>query len=243
VAVSRSVGQLVISALRIGFSPTRWNILHWASWVVTLTILLAMTVILLDGRVYAWEIDFTRWAQGLDYPRWAFTLTADRLTNSDTPEGAAIIGSVALILWLLRLRIEAALVLLSIPLHVLGNFPKALVSRERPSEIIDGISGFGGIKSFPSGHAEFAVTFYGFLLYLALLHVRNAPARLILVGLWFGMVLEVGFARIEVGKHWPLDVIAGYIVGIGLLSGLIWLHRSLYAATAEDSTESRPNPA
>jgi membrane-associated phospholipid phosphatase len=217
-------------AVRIGFQPTRRNVLHWASWAVSLGVLLVMTAVLLDGDVYGWEIDFTRWAQKTNYPEWAFKLTADRLTNSDTPEGAIIITSVVAGLWLLRLRIEAALVALSVPLHILGNFPKAFVDRERPSELIDGMNGLGGMKSFPSGHAEFAITFYGFLVFVALLHISNRLARALLVAAWIAMALAVGFARIEVGKHWPLDVIAGYAVGIGLLSGLIWLHASLTAA-------------
>jgi membrane-associated phospholipid phosphatase len=218
------------NAVRIGFQPTRRNVLHWASWAVSLGVLLVMTAVLLDGDVYGWEIDFTRWAQKTNYPEWAFKLTADRLTNSDTPEGAIIITSVVAGLWLLRLRIEAALVALSVPLHILGNFPKAFVDRERPSELIDGMNGLGGMKSFPSGHAEFAITFYGFLVFVALLHISNRLARALLVAAWIAMALAVGFARIEVGKHWPLDVIAGYAVGIGLLSGLIWLHASLTAA-------------
>ena len=226
--------RTVRKALRIGFEPTRRNVLHWTSWAITLTVLLAMTAVLLDGHVYGWEVDFTTWAQKADYPEWAFKLTADRLTNSDTPEGAIIITSVAAGLWLLRLRIEAALIALSVPLHILGNFPKALVSRERPSELIDGINGLGGMKSFPSGHAEFAITFYGFLIFVALLHVRNRLAQALLVSGWLAMALAVGFARIEVGKHWPLDVIAGYVIGIGLLSGLVWLRASLYAALAKD---------
>jgi undecaprenyl-diphosphatase len=229
--------RLVVSALRIGFAPTPRNVLHWASWAITLAVLLGLTAVLLDGRVYGWEVDVARWAQKVDYPQWAFTLTADRLTNSDTPEGAAIIASVAAVLWFLRLRIEAALIALSVPLHILGNFPKVLVVRDRPSEAIDGLTGLTGVKSFPSGHAEFAITFYGFLVYVALLHVRNPTLKAALLAGWVAMVLAVGFARIEVGEHWPLDVIAGYVVGVGLLSGLIWLHRSLYAAAEPASQQ------
>jgi undecaprenyl-diphosphatase len=233
VQAGQSWKRFLASAARAGFAPTRTNALHWISWAVTLALLLGMTAVLSDGRVYSWEEDVTRWAQDLGYPRWAFTVTADRLTNSDTPEGAAIIGSITLALWLLRQQIEAALILLSVPLHVLGNFPKALVSRARPGEVLDGANDFVGMKSFPSGHAEFAVTFYGFLVYVALLHVRSPAQRALLVGVWLVMALEVGFARMEVGKHWPLDVVGGYIVGIGLLSGLIWLHRSLSAALGQ----------
>lgn len=218
------------AAAREGFRPTRRNAIHWLSWAVTLAILLAMTAFLADGHVYGWEVDVARWAQDVNYPDWLFKITADRLTNSDTILGAAIISSIAAGLWLFHYRLEAVLVLVSVPLHILGNFPKALVERERPSELIDGLTGFGGLKSFPSGHAEFAITFYGFLVYIALVYVRSRAIKAAIILVWLALVLAVGFARLEVGKHWPLDVIAGYVVGIGLLSGLIWLHRSFRAA-------------
>jgi len=241
-AVSRTTrhptSDLIRDALRIGFTPTPRNILHWVSWAVTLAIILAMTAVLQDGRVYGWEIDFTSWAQKTDYPEWLFTLTGDNLTNSDAPQGAVIITGVCIFLWAIRLRIEAALVALSVPLHVLGNFPKAIVERTRPSELIDGITGVGGTKSFPSGHAEFAITFYGFLVYVAMFYVHGRIQRALLILVWLGVAASVGFGRIAVGRHWPLDSIGGYVVGIGLLSGLVWLHRSLHAAqAATDATE------
>jgi membrane-associated phospholipid phosphatase len=225
-----SLAELVIAAAKAGFAPTRLNVVLWLSLIVSLGALLAMTAVLADGRVYGWEVDVTRWAQDVDYPQWLFRLTADRLTNSDTIEGALIIGSIAVGLWLLHYRLESVLVLVTVPLHVIANFPKLLVERERPSEIIDGLTGFGGFKSFPSGHAEFAITFYGFLLYVGLVYIGNRAVRLVIFVVWLALVLAVGFARIEVGKHWPLDIIAGYVIGIGMLSGLIWLHRSFKAA-------------
>jgi undecaprenyl-diphosphatase len=218
--------------MRIGFEPTLRNVLHWSVSIAGAVVLLALTALLVNGRVYDWEVDVTRRLQDVDYPRWAFDLTANRLTNSDTPEGAAIILSVAALLWILRLRIESMIVLLiSVPLHVAANFPKLIVERERPDEVIKGIISSGGaLRSFPSGHAEFAITFYGFLIYIALLHVQSRIARVGLVAGWIAMALTVGFARIEVGEHWPLDVIAGYAAGIAVLSTLIWAHSALTKA-------------
>jgi undecaprenyl-diphosphatase len=237
----RPLRDTVREGFRIAIQPTRRNMFFWAVWSLTFGALLFMSAILLPGQVYGWEIDFTSWVQGVNYPDWAFRLTADRLTNSDTPEGALIITSFIVIFWLLRLRIEAVLVALSVPLHVIANFPKAFVERERPGEIIDGINGFGGMKSFPSGHAEFAITFYGFILYVVLLHIRSTLARAFLISGFVGMVLMVGFARIEVGKHWPLDIVGGYVVGVGLLTGLIWLHSCLRAAqTGKDEATGEP---
>lgn len=218
------------AAARLGLKPTRRNLGYWISWCVALTVFLAMAALVADGRVYGWEIDITRWVQDVDYPDWLFQLTADRLTNADTIEGAVIITSIAAGFWLLHYRLEAMLVLLTVPLHAAANFPKLFIERERPSELIDGITGFGGFNSFPSGHAEYAITLYGFLLYVALYYLHNRLLKGLLVVAWLALVLAVGFARLEVGKHWPLDIIAGYVIGLGLLSGLIWLHRSWRAA-------------
>jgi membrane-associated phospholipid phosphatase len=223
----RPVRAVAAEAARTGIEPTPRNVAHWASWVITLAVFLGLTVLLLPGQVYGWEVDVTRWAQDADYPDWAFTLTADRLTNSDTEEGATIILSVAAVLVLLRLPLEAILLLFAVPLHILANFPKAFMDRERPSELIEGLTGFGGLKSFPSGHAEFAVVFYGFIAYVALLHVHNRVGQGLILLAWVGMCLAVGYARLSVGKHWPLDMVAGYVIGIGILSGLIWLHTHL----------------
>jgi membrane-associated phospholipid phosphatase len=231
--------EVLVEAAREGFTPTVRNIAHWVSWAVTLAIVLALTALLQDGRIYGWEVDVAREIQGYDVPGWVHEIFADKLTNSDTPIGAVVIGSVVLGLWMLRLRLEAALAALSVPLHILGNFPKAIVERERPAGLIDGIDGIGGMKSFPSGHVEYAITFYGFLVFIALLRIRNAALRGLLVAAWLATVVVVALARIEGGRHWPLDVIGGSVVGIGLLSGLIWLHRSFSVVLARSAADGR----
>ncbi len=229
-----------LTALReaalIATAPNWRNVVHWVSWVVTLSIVLTLTLVLLDGPVFAWEQILERRVQAVPFPGWILDVTRNPLT--DALEGALVVILAAVAVWLMRRRLESVLVALVYPLHVAGNFPKAIVERERPSELFDGIIGVGGGKSFPSGHAEFAITFFGFLTYLALIYVRGAVQRLALVLLWIAWTVLVGFDRIHEGRHWPLDVATGYVVGIGLLSGLIWLHHSLSRATELSATNS-----
>ena len=221
-----SIKGRVRSAARIAFAPERRNILHWLSWTVTLVAVLALTGTLANGAIYGWEIELTRTIQSIGYPEWLFQLTASRLEDPMAIEGALIVTAAISLLWILRLRIEAAIAAFALPLHVLGNFPKALIDRARPSELFDGIFGVGGDMSFTSGHSEFAITFYGFLAYLAVLRMRSPVAKVGVVLAWLSLVLLVGFGRVAHGHHWPLDIAGGYIVGIGLLSGLTWLHRA-----------------
>ncbi len=64
-------------------------------------------------------------------------------------------------------------------------------------------------NSFPSGHA----TFYFALATVVLLWNRRW-------GMWyFILTIVIGFARIFVGAHWPLDILGG--AAIGILSGLM----------------------
>lgn len=224
-------------------APSRRNLLHWLSWVLTLSVVLILTFVLAGGQVYSWEREVVRRVQEADFPAWVFSITSNRFT--DAYDGVLITVLAASALWFLRHRLEAALVAFVFPLHVVGNFPKAIVARERPSELFEGIVGVGTGKSFPSGHAEFAVTFFGFLAYLLLIHVRGRVQRAAVILAWLVFAVLVGLGRVDEGRHWPLDVLTGYVVGIGLLSGLIWLHTALRranelgtAATADVDTSA-----
>lgn len=82
------------------------------------------------------------------------------------------------------------------------------------------------VHSFPSGHCEFDVIFYGFLLYLSFsrriqqwrYHWLLLPVQLFCAA----AILLIGYSRILEGDHWLLDVVAGY------LSGTLWLSLSIY---------------
>ena len=229
-------------ALAAALAPTRRNILHWLSWAVSLSVLIAVTLLVMDGRVYGWEVDLTREVQSWGYPMWLFRITSQHLTDPMSHIGSGVFLAAAGLLWFSGRRLEAFIVLLIFPLHVLGNFPKALVERDRPSEVIDGISGVGGAKSFPSGHAEYAISFFGFLVFLALLELKLGWQRASVVALWLVFALLCGAGRISHGRHWPLDVLASYVVGAGLLSGLIWLHAALRAPFQAGAVERAPPP-
>lgn len=89
---------------------------------------------------------------------------------------------------------------------------KSLLSRERPYKILEGLNTFDIIlkdHSFPSGHtsATFAI---------ATTVALNIPKLSIIV---FGIASLIGISRIYLGVHYPTDVVAGMILGIG--SGLV----------------------
>jgi undecaprenyl-diphosphatase len=84
---------------------------------------------------------------------------------------------------------------------------KGFIARPRPYEVIDGVSsydlsafGYG----FPSGHTALAV-----VIALSLWNLLGRVGKAFLLF----MVVLVGFSRISLGVHAPLDILGGAILG------------------------------
>ncbi len=86
-----------------------------------------------------------------------------------------------------------------------------------------------GIPSFPSGHVENDVVYYGFLLYLSFTKpVSQWRYRWILIPfqLYAALnILFIGYSRVLEGSHWLIDALAGYLTGALCLALLIVLYR------------------
>ncbi|UPV73657.1 phosphatase PAP2 family protein [Halorussus limi] len=76
------------------------------------------------------------------------------------------------------------------------------------------ISGY----SFPSGHATSATIGYGILAYD--LEVGSWPTRYAVAGV---AMLLVALSRVVLGVHYVRDVVAGIVVGLAFLAGVVWL--------------------
>jgi membrane-associated phospholipid phosphatase len=104
-----------------------------------------------------------------------------------------------------------------------------LVRRPRPSSPLIHIYNPELVPSFPSGHAEHTVVYYGFLLYLSFTKpVRQWRYHWLLLPLQIFAALNIlliGYSRIEEGSHWLSDVLAGYLEGAVCLFLLIFIYR------------------
>jgi len=107
-----------------------------------------------------------------------------------------------------------------------------LVARPRPDPHTEPIHVYTPIVPFPtypSGHTEHDVAFYGFLLYLSFTRpVREWRYRWLLIPLQLYAlfdILAIGYSRVLEGDHWLTDVLGGYLEGALYLLFFIFLYR------------------
>jgi membrane-associated phospholipid phosphatase len=218
--------SIAISSWAAAWTPSFRNRLTWAFWFAAISVELSLLVVLAHGRIYGWEQDLTREIQSLGGDdtlfKGVFVLT-NTLALEFVPVFLAAFGG----LWLWGRRLEAGLLVLTLPLHVLSQFPKALIDRPRPSAEYEGIVGIGGGQSFPSGHSEFVVTFYGFLAFVLFFYLQRPWQRATVVSGFLSLALLTGYGRISEGRHWPVDVACSFLLGAAVVSGLVWLHGAI----------------
>jgi YegS/Rv2252/BmrU family lipid kinase len=115
---------------------------------------------------------------------------------------------------------------------------KGLVGRDRPPwqnpvELANSLS-------YPSGHATSIAALGGVLVVLVSMFVRRANLRrAAYVGIVL-VVLLVGADRVLLGRHYPSDVVGGYLLGIGIVLLGIALYNPLprsHAAAVEPLPE------
>jgi undecaprenyl-diphosphatase len=114
---------------------------------------------------------------------------------------------IVFVLWIFGKRTLATYLLVAILIHIaIGGSVKYIIDRPRPFEVFpDAFALYNPADpSFPSGHTE------GTFAAAAVLGLRSkkllAPLSLLAV--------FVGFSRLYIGVHFPLDVISGAVFGV-----------------------------
>lgn len=130
-----------------------------------------------------------------------------------------LVVPVALLLWKMRLRLEALMTIGTCWTSTLARkVIKQLVDRPRPSPLLVRVRNQSRGKSFPSGDVASSISVWGWLFALGLLRKQEMqPKNNFFLSLPLLLVALVGPARVYLGDHWATDVLGGYMFGGGWL--------------------------
>ena len=215
-------------------------------WTIGMIVFIASCFIIhFHPQPYPIDIAATQTVQGLHLWPWLITaLQFPSELNNPIPSTVAIIAwfvgllAVGLVRWISKL--PAVLWFLSGIFLVLTVMTSAglnvlideIVGRPRPDPKVYHFHLYTPLVPFPtypSGHAEHDVAFYGFLLYLSFTKpVREWRYRWLLLPFQLYAVYDIvaiGYSRVLEGDHWLTDVLGGYLEGALYLFFFIFLYR------------------
>jgi membrane-associated phospholipid phosphatase len=95
-----------------------------------------------------------------------------------------------------------------------------LWDRARPDIINEGVAA-PSFHSFPSGHTAQAIAVYGLFTYFWISASRHWGEKVLAGALYLLILLIIAFSRLELGAHWPSDIVAAIPLGVLWLITLI----------------------
>jgi len=141
--------------------------------------------------------------------------------------GAALVLVAALLFFWVKNRRSDSLMLVGAGLLIqVYQVLKLIVERPRPSSDLVSVFQREQTSSFPSGHATFAMAFFGALFYFSSIYISSPILKRAAQVTMVVLILLIGISRVYLGAHWPSDVLGGYLLGGLILAALVLLHRS-----------------
>jgi len=128
---------------------------------------------------------------------------------------------IPLILWCYDRSLGLRLLIFLSVSGAISDSLKILFHAPRPYWISPEVTAYTGMVSFgmPSGHAQNSVVLFGAI-----------AATVRKWWIWFAciiLILMIGMARVYQAVHFPLDIIAGWGIGVLLLAGLLYLEKPI----------------
>jgi undecaprenyl-diphosphatase len=169
-----------------------------------------------DGPVGDADRELAEWLEERRTPTWDSLSHVGSMLSDTLVKVAlvAIVGGAMILIW--RRWHDgvflAVVVILEATVFVIVSF---IVGRDRPPvEKLDPPAPSG---SFPSGHTAAAVAFYTGLFVVVCWHTRNRAVRLVFGVIAVAAPLAVGTSRAYRGMHYPIDVVAGLLLGLATI--------------------------
>lgn len=159
------------------------------------------------------------------WPGWLYApmAAASLIGNPITLWGAA--GAIAFFAW--QNGLTSILIAMCAAVAAMGanSILKHFIHRPRPDTLYVSNMWFK-TSSFPSGHTFSSTVVFGLFGFFILQFVSGVA--LILLPLFFAaLIITVGVSRVYLGAHYPSDVVAGWLLGAGILAIIIFTYYQL----------------
>jgi membrane-associated phospholipid phosphatase len=220
--LGNNVGSVIEEAEQevSGSRRTWYASVRWGRILITLDAILLALFALLAWWVHvhpvlAIDVAITREFQENQSPWLSNTMIAVSYIGNTLPLSIGLILLAAIVFCLVRMYLEAVMVIVVSAVSALLNISiKLLVDRPRPNTQLVAVIQHANGLSFPSGHVMSYVAFWGLLFSFGVILFRGNHwwriTLLVIAGLF---VVLVGPSRIYLGDHWASDVLGGYIFG------------------------------
>jgi len=199
---------------------------------------LLITHVLAHGSLGAWDRHVSRW---LDRQRLRTMnrFSGDATNLADTFEVAGGAAIVTLVVLFRRWGRHAFLLVASLAVE-LSVFlaTNSIVKRPRPT--VHHLGGTPSTYGYPSGHTAAAVVLFGGIVILVTVATKRRVPRIAAWVVAVALTLAVGLSRVYRGEHYPTDVIAGALLGIGSLAAGVFIIRVAGVDRAERPHAKKP---
>ncbi len=162
-----------------------------------------VTEILSGSDILDAGVELIQWLEAFRFP----ALTRFLMVVSDLGSTVGYLLMLPIIWWGFSWKVGARIFVALVLSVYLNSLIKDIVALPRPFVYTDDVTPLRtpGEYSFPSGHAQHAVVFWGLLA----LHFRKRW----FTGVAAAIMLLIGFSRVYLGVHFPSDVVAGWALG------------------------------
>lgn len=178
----------------------------------------------LEGETEAIDAAILGWVAG---PRseWMDLIALQVTALGNVATLLVVVLTATSILWAARRKVSVALLIASVFSGIAANFLlKVAFGRPRPE--VEATLAETLTASFPSGHAMSAAITYGTVAFLVGRMATGAVRWLTWAGA-AGLIVLIGLSRLYLGVHYPSDVLAGWLGGIGWTALLILIFHML----------------
>lgn len=171
-----------------------------------------------------WDAPITSWAVAHRDP--TVNLVARAVTDLAGSTGVLVLTSVLVLLlaWHRRWRLAVGVFVATTATAALGAVVKAATARPRPP-VTDLLGLPSSSAAFPSGHTLSGTVLAGLVLLLAVMALRVRRSVIHALGAAAAaLAAAIGASRVYLGYHWFTDVVAGWLLGAGIVAiAAMWL--------------------